>query len=86
MTVYHLSKQVCYATIEDAIQQVKRVGSGANLAKTDIKNAFRILPIRKEDYGLLGMKWRDNFYYDRCMPMGCSSSCLTFEIFSSAVE
>ncbi|XP_068721411.1 uncharacterized protein [Montipora capricornis] len=56
------------------------------MAKTDIKNAFRIIPIRPEDYGLLGMQWRDLYYYDRCMPMGCSSSCLTFETFSTAVE
>ena len=26
------------------------------------------------------------YYYDRCMPMGCSSSCKTFETFSSALE
>ena len=32
------------------------------------------------------MQWRGLYYYDRCMPMGCSSSCLTFETFSTAVE
>ena len=26
------------------------------------------------------------YYYDRCMPMGCASSCKTFEIISSATE
>jgi hypothetical protein len=64
----------------------KSVGTGAWLAKTDIKNAFRILPISPNDYGLLGIKWKGSYYYDRCMPMGCSSSCLTFETFSSALE
>ena len=34
----------------------------------------------------LGMQWRGLYYYDRYMPMGCSSSCLTFEMFSTAVE
>ena len=29
---------------------------------------------------------RDRYCYDRCMPMGCSSSCKTFETFSSALE
>jgi len=77
---------VCYATIEDAIKHIKLVGTGAYLAKTDIKSAFRILPIIPDDYGLLGMKWKDNYYYDHCMPMGCSSSCKTFETFSSALE
>ena len=32
------------------------------------------------------MHWRGLYYYDRCMPMGCSSSCLMFETFSTAVE
>ena len=50
------------------------------------KNAFRIIPISPDDYNLLGMQWRGLYYYDRCMPMGCSSSCLTFETFSTAVE
>ena len=73
---------VKYATIEQAIQLVKNAGQGCFLAKTDIKNEFRIIPIHPDDYNLLGMQWRGLYYYDRCMPMGCSS----FETFSTAVE
>ena len=78
--------RVSYATVEDAIRRIKSVGSTCFLAKTDIKNAFRIIPIRPQDYNLLGMCWRGLYYYDRCMPMGCSSSCKTFETFSTAIE
>ena len=77
---------VSYATISDAIQHIKATGPGCFLAKTDIKNAFRIIPIRSQDHGLLGIRWKGLYYYDRCMPMGCSSSCRTFETLSSAVE
>ena len=77
---------MCYASIGDAINHIKVVGTGTYLAKTDIKSAFRILPINPIDYGLLGMKWKDKYYYDSCMPMGCSSSCKTFETFISALE
>ena len=80
------NSSVSYAIVEDAIQTIKSVGQGCYLAKTDIKNAFRIIPVRCQDDHLLGMSWRGLYYYDRCMPMGCSSSCKTFEIFSSAVE
>lgn len=73
-------------TIDEAIKLIMTAGHGCFLAKTDIKNAFRIIPIHPIDYGLLGMQWRGLYYYDRCMPMGCSSSCLTFETFSTAVE
>ena len=71
-------------SIDQAIQLIKTAGPGCFLAKTDIKNAFRIIPINPWDYGLLGIQRRGLYYYDRCMPMGCSS-CLTFEIFSTAM-
>ena len=77
---------VKYATIDHAIQFVKNAGQGYFLAKTNIKNAFRIIPIHPDDYNLLGMQWKGLDYYDRCMPMDCSSSCLTFETFSTGVE
>ena len=28
----------------------------------------------------------DNYYFDRCLPMGCSSSCAIFEAFSTSLE
>jgi hypothetical protein len=56
------------------------------LAKTDIKNAFRIIPINPADYHLSDIKWREFYYYDHAMPMGCSSSCHPFETFSTAGE
>ena len=56
------------------------------MPKTDIKSAFRIIPIRPCDYDLLGIFWQGKHYYDRAMPMGCASSCRTFEMFSTALE
>ena len=77
---------VHYATVADAIRLIKAAGKGCFLAKTDIKNAFRIIPIRPQDHCLLGMKWRGKYYYDRCLPMGAASSCKTFETFSTAIK
>ena len=77
---------VTYATISDAICHIKAAVRGCFLAKTDVKNAFRIIPIRPMGYCLLGMRWKNFYYYDRCMPMGCSSSCKTFETLSTAME
>ena len=59
---------------------------GCLLAKFNIKNEFRIISIRVEDYPLLGMKWTDDYYSDRFMPVGCPSSSKAFETFSTAVE
>ncbi len=77
---------VCYSRVDDAISMIKNLGKGCFLAKTDIKNAFRIIPICPQDYDLLGIFWQGKFYYDRAMPMGCASSCRTFETFSTALQ
>ena len=63
----HSSNQ--YANIDQAIKIIKQLGVGSYLAKTDIKSAFRILPINPQDYHILGMKWNGQYYYDMCMPM-----------------
>ena len=43
-------------------------------------------PFHAQEYHLLGIKWKGHYYYDKCMPMGCSSSYKTFETFSTAIE
>ena len=65
---------VHYATVNQAVKLVQRLGVGCFLAKTDIKSAFRIIPVHPQDY------------FDRCLPMGCSSSCAIFESFSTSLE
>jgi len=44
-------------TIDDAINQVIKLGKGALLAKVDIKIAFRLLPVHPADRHLLQMAW-----------------------------
>lgn len=78
--------RVTYSRIDDAVGLILRSGVGSCLAKTDIKSAFRIIPIRPADYNLLGIYWRGNYYFDRCLPMGLASSCKTFEALSTAVQ
>ena len=56
------------------------------MAKTDVKSAFRIIPIHPADYSLLGLKWENLYYFDRTLPMGLSSSCAIFEAVSTALE
>ena len=77
---------VQYARVDDTVAMIKHLRQGVFLAKTDIKSAFRIIPILPTDYDLLGIFWHGKYYYDRVMPMGCASSCRTFEIFSTAIK
>ena len=77
---------VQYATINDAVKILQRLGTGSYLAKTDIKSAFRIIPVSPLDYPLLGIKWDSQYYFDRCLAMGLKSSCAIFEKFSTSLE
>lgn len=75
-----------YTSFDKAIETVQRLGVGAWLGKKDIKSAFRLLPMHPDDYVLLGMKFQNKYYIDKCLPMGCSISCSLFEKFSSFLE
>ena len=55
-------------------------------AKADIQEAFRLIPIRPQDYPLLGFTWQGIFYHDKVLPMGSAVSCQTFEHFSRALQ
>ena len=77
---------VHYATISDAVNILKSLGTGCYMAKTDIKSAFRIIPVHPLDYPLLGIKWDNQYYFYRCLAMGLKSSCAIFEKFSSSLE
>ena len=78
--------QVSYASLAEAIQLVILSGQGAFMAKTDIEKAFRLLPLKPEQYHLFCIKWANEYFHDRCLPMGARSSCQLFESFSSALQ
>ena len=77
---------VNYATIDDAILAIKTLGRGCFMSKTDIKSAFRIIPINPKDYPLMGLYHKGKYYFDKTLAMGLSSSCSLFEEFSTALE
>ena len=77
---------VQYQNLSHAIQIVKKLGRGCSLAKVDIESAFRIIPLNKSHYHLLGFTWKEFFYFDRCLAMGAASSCSIFEKFSTSLH
>lgn len=77
---------VRYATIEEAIMVVRTLCAKAFMCKTDVKHAFRIIPVHPDEYHLFVFQWKGCFYVDLALQMGCSASCKIFEAFSSAVE
>ena len=77
---------VSYQNIDDAVRLLKQCGKGSFMCKTDIEDAFRIVPVSPNDYELLGFCIENKFYYDRCLPMGMSYSCQLFERVSTALQ
>jgi hypothetical protein len=74
---------VQYSSFDKAISIVKKLDKNVLIAKMDIKSAFRLLPVYPGDFNLLGFKIDSDYFINKCMPMGCSISCSTFEKFST---
>ena len=69
-TIYHLSYpegdsinghipkdpySLQYVRVDDGVQILRSLGPGAFMAKTDLKSAFRLMPIHPNDWNLLDL-------------------------------
>ena len=77
---------VKYDNLEDAVQLINNKGPNAWIAKTDIADAFFLIPINPNCYKYMGFQWEEKFYYYKVLPMGCKSSCAIFSAFSDAIR
>ena len=75
-----------YVRIDDAINMLTKLGKGAFMAKTDIRSAFRNVPVHPNDWELLGMQWNGFFYFDKVLPFGLRSAPHIFNQLSDAIE
>lgn len=83
-----IDKQECslsYVKIDDAIQIIVQCGQGALMCKTDISDAFKLIPILPSQYHLFCVKWRNSYYYYTRLSFGCRSSPKIFDQFSQAI-
>ena len=77
---------VQYTGFDEAVAMIQRLGKNCKLFKMDIKNAFRLIPIRPADFELLGFKHKDQYFFDKVLPFGAAISCSTWETFSTLLE
>ena len=75
-----------YSTVDTAVASVMTVGQGAYLTKIDIRNAFRLCPVRPEDWHLLGIEWCGAYYFEKVLPFGLRSSPYIFNTFAESLE
>lgn len=74
-----------YTSIDDAVRILSSLGPSALMAKVDLKSAFRMIPVRPEDWELLGMYWKGRFYFDTCLPFGLRSAPYLFNQYADAL-
>ena len=75
-----------YMKVDDIIAGIMRLGRGSLMAKFDVQNAYRIVPVHTEGRPLLGMKWRGAFYADMVLPFGVRSAPYIFTCIADLVE
>ena len=56
------------------------------MAKADIKQAYRIVPVHPENRLLLGMVWDDSLFVDSALPFGLCSAPKIFNTLADALE
>lgn len=75
-----------FPTIDQAVEHILQLKPGALLAKVDIAQAFRNIPVHPDDRHLLGMKWDDKVFIDLTLPFGLRSSPRIFTTVADVFE
>ena len=84
-----IEKELCslsYVKVDQVVECILNVGQGALLAKVDIKQAYRNIPVHPEDRLLLGMSWRGQTLIDKVLPFGLRSAPIIFSAVADALQ
>ena len=79
------SCRLSYVRIDDAIKAIQHYGRNALLCKIDISNAFKIMPIKSNQWPYFCVKWKDKYYVYVRLVFGCRSSPKIFDTLSQAL-
>ena len=74
-----------YVTIDHTIALIKKYGTGSWLCKTDISDAFKLLPIQPSLWPFHTVKWDDQYYFYTRLVFGSRSSPNIFDTLSQAI-
>ena len=78
--------KVKYQLFDEAVKLCVQLGTEGYLAKSDLKSAFRQLPIHSTDLHLLGFRLDSLWFLDVCMPFGLAIACKVYEDFSTVLH
>ena len=75
-----------YMRVYDVAKTILALGRGALMAKVDIRNAYRLMPVHPDDRLLLGMEWQGQAYVDTALPFGLRSAPKIFTALADLLE
>ena len=74
-----------YISVDNAVRIIKQLGPRTMLAKLDLKEAYRMVPVHPQDRVLLGMHWKGETYVDAALPFGLRSAPKIFSALADAL-
>ena len=81
-----IEESVQLASVAEACRHIRLLGAGCFLIKLDVEAAYKQVPVRREDWHLLGFKWLGKYYYERVLPFGLKSSCRLWDLYATALH
>lgn len=75
-----------YPTVHDAVKQILSLGLGTLLAKIDIEQAFRNIPVHPQDRHLLGTRWSGQLFIDTVLLFGLRSAPKIFSALANGLK
>jgi hypothetical protein len=85
---FALETSVTYSTLDKALSLIVR---GTHLAKVDLKDAYRAVPIHPSCFALTGLSWKFagdssvTYLYDARLPFGAAKSCRIFQTLTDSI-
>ena len=77
---------VALETFDDVANLVLDCGRNSLISKADIEEAYRMVLLSPLEYPRLGFAWKGQFYFERVLVMGASSSVKNFETVSKSIR
>ena len=63
-----------YTSVEQVVERIMQLGKGTLLAKIDVCQAYRNVPVHTDDTHLLGMLWNNQLFVDTVLHFGLRSA------------
>src|SRR5882672_2693445 len=75
-----------YDSFASAAAVLHESGRGSLLAKLDLKDTYRHIPVCSTDWNLLGFHWLGKFYYPVILMFGGKSAPYIFNLFAKVLH